>query len=199
MAGVLGWIIEDPVQRQQLLQQLISYIRADREPALGLTRHHRCATLRANHRGHRRPDLGRPVASTWRWTRSCAVLFAGAAPRDFIQNRLRGIVMVVVLIALMVGTLVITSLVGIVTGITGQDQLIRIITPLAGLVVLIHRRAGDIPPDPGGAAQRPSSATGGDPGRTGNRPFDAALWTPHAVAGRRACWRSGSSPLSSPR
>ena len=63
-------------------------------------------------------------------------IFSGP-PRDFIAQRLRGIVTVVVLIGLMVGTLVLTSVTNFVTGVTGQDDLVRLATPLVVLVVFV--------------------------------------------------------------
>jgi membrane protein len=136
MAGVLGWIVEDPAQREALLQQLISFfppIENLLKDSLDTMVAQRSALTIVGVVGLIWGASGFYLALDEVMRR----LFAGAAPRDFIQNRLRGIAMVIVLIALMIGTLVATSVVGLVTGITGQDQLIRIITPLAALVVLI--------------------------------------------------------------
>ena len=72
-------------------------------------------------------------------------IFAGGAPRDFIQQRLRGILMVIVLIGLMVGTLVITSVCRSSPASPAQDQLLRFLTPIAALVVLILVVLGDLP------------------------------------------------------
>ena len=136
MAGILGFFIEDAVQREVLLQQLISYfppLESLLSDSLDTMVAQRGALTIVGFVGLLWGASGFYLALDEVMRR----LFAGAAPRDFIQQRLRGILMVIVLIALMVGTLVITSLVSIVTGITGQDQLLRILTPIAALGVLI--------------------------------------------------------------
>jgi len=136
MAGILGWMIEDPVQREALLQQLISFF-----PPIENLLSDSLDTIVAQRNAL---TIIGVVGLIWGASGFYLALdevmrrlFAGAAPRDFIQNRLRGIVMVVVLIGLMVATLIITSLVSIITGVTGQDQLLRIVTPIAALAVLI--------------------------------------------------------------
>ena len=136
MAGILGFFVEDPVQREALLEELISYF-----PPLASLLSDSLDTMVAQRNALTIVGF---VGLLWGASSFYLALdevmrrlFAGAAPRDFIQQRLRGIVMVVVLIALMVGTLVITSLVSVITGITGQDQLLRILTPIGALVVLI--------------------------------------------------------------
>ena len=136
MAGILGWMVEDPAQREALLQQLISYFPPVEQllsDSLDTMVEQRTALTIVGVVGLFWGASGFYLALDEVMRR----LFAGAAPRDFVVNRLRGIAMVFVLIALMVGTLVITSVVGIVTGITGQDQLLRVVTPIAALVVLI--------------------------------------------------------------
>jgi membrane protein len=136
MAGVLGWLIEDPVQREALLQQLISYfppIESLLKDSLDTMVQQRAALTIVGTVGLFWGASGFYLALDEVMRR----LFAGAAPRDFVVNRLRGIAMVFILIALMVGTLVITSVIGIITGITGQDQLLRVVTPIAALFVLI--------------------------------------------------------------
>jgi len=136
MAGILGWVIDDPVQRQALLQQLISYfppIEQLLSDSLDTIVTQRSALTIIGVVGLIWGASGFYLALDEVMRR----LFTGASPRDFIQGRLRGILMVVVLIALMVGTLVITSVVSIVTGITGQDQLLRLLTPIVALAVLI--------------------------------------------------------------
>ncbi len=136
MAGILGWMIEDPVQREALLQQLISFF-----PPIENLLSDSLDTIVAQRNAL---TIIGVVGLIWGASGFYLALdevmrrlFAGAAPRDFIQNRLRGILMVVVLIGLMVATLIITSLVSIITGVTGQDQLLRIVTPIAALAVLI--------------------------------------------------------------
>jgi membrane protein len=136
VAGILGWVIDDPVQREALLQQLISYF-----PPIENLLKNSLDTVVAQ-RGAL--TIVGVVGLLWGASGFYLALdevmrrlFAGAAPRDFIQGRLRGILMVVFLIGLMVATLVITSVVSIVTSITGQDQLLRLLTPIAGLLVLI--------------------------------------------------------------
>jgi membrane protein len=136
VAGILGWVIDDPVQREALLQQLISYF-----PPIENLLSDSLDTLVAQ-----RSALTIVGVVGLLWGASgfylaldevMRRLFAGAAPRDFVQGRLRGILMVVFLIGLMVATLLITSVVSIVTSITGQDHLLRLLTPIAGLFVLI--------------------------------------------------------------
>ncbi len=135
LGGILGWLIQDPAQREALLLQLVSYF-----PPIEDLLSNALQTI-VNQR-EALTIIGL-VGLVWGASNYYAALdevlrriFSGP-PRDFIAQRLRGIVTVVVLIGLMVGTLVLTSVTNFVTGVTGQDELVRLVAPVVVLVVFV--------------------------------------------------------------
>jgi membrane protein len=133
--GILGWLIQDPAQREALLLQLVSYF----PPIEDLLAH----SLNSIVNSREALTIIGLVGLAWGASGYYAALdevmrriFSGP-PRDFIAQRIRGVITVMVLIGLMVGALLLTSIASFVTSVTGQDEIVRILTPLGALVVLV--------------------------------------------------------------
>jgi len=134
-AGLLGYFVEDPGQRSALIAQVVAFF----PPIEDLL----SSSLESvvNQRGTL--TIVGLVGLLWGASSFYAALdeslrrlFAGPRTRDFIQYRIRGIVTVVVLIGLMIGTLVLTSVLAYLSGITG-GELLFYATPLAALAVMV--------------------------------------------------------------
>jgi membrane protein len=107
-AGVLGWVIQDAVQRSALLGQLVSYF-----PPLADVLSNSLEGVVAQRGALSLVGL---VGLLWGASNYYAALdevmrriFSGGNVRGFFSQRLRGIVTVLVLVALMLGTLVLNS------------------------------------------------------------------------------------------
>ena len=136
MGGILGWLIEDAAQREALLAQLVSFF-----PPIEELLSDSLDTI-VNQRGTL-TVIGL-VGLVWGASSYYAALdevlrrlFTGGAVRDFVVQRIRGIITVVVLIALMMATLVLSSVLAFVSGVTGKDDFLRILSPLGALAALV--------------------------------------------------------------
>jgi len=134
-AGILGFFVEDDAQRAALIAQVVSIF-----PPIEQLLSSALDSV-VNQRGTL--TIVGLVGLLWGASSFYAALdesmrrlFAGPRTRDFIQYRIRGLVTVLVLIGLMIGTLVLTSVLAYVSGITGGDLLFYA-TPLGALAVMI--------------------------------------------------------------
>lgn len=135
-AGILGWLIQDPVQRDALLVQLVGYFPPLAEVLSG--------SLEGVVRERGTLSIVGLVGLLWGASSYYAALdevmrriFPGGNPRDFFAQRIRGVVTVVVLVSLMVSMLFISSLFALLSGVVGDLAIWRILAPLAALGILI--------------------------------------------------------------
>jgi membrane protein len=136
LAGVLGWVIEDAVQRSELLDQLVSYF-----PPLADAMSTSLETI-VSQRGTL-SILGL-IGLLWGASSYYAALdevmrrlFAADHVRGFFEQRLRGVITVGVLIGLMLGTIVLSSLFTIIGARVGVEPLVPVLLPLAALTVIV--------------------------------------------------------------
>jgi membrane protein len=134
-AGILGWLIEDPAQRSALIAQVVAFF-----PPIEELLSSSLDSI-VNQRGAL--TIVGLVGALWGASAYYAALdevmrrlFGGTIVRDFVQQRIRGIITVFVLIALMIGTLVITSVLSLLSTITGGEVL-TVATPIGALLVMI--------------------------------------------------------------
>ena len=136
LAGILGWLVEDAVQRSHLLDQLVSYF-----PPLAdamSTSLERVVTERGT------LSLFGLIGLIWGASSYYAALdevmrriFSAEHVRGFVEQRLRGIVTVVVLVALMLGTIVLNSLFAIVGERAGGAGLWQLLFPIAAVSLTV--------------------------------------------------------------
>lgn len=136
LAGVLGWLIEDAVQRSNLLDQLVSYF-----PPLAEA----MSTSLENVVEQRGPlSFVGLIGLLWGASAYYGALdevmrriFSAKHTRGFIEQRLRGIITVVVLLLLMLGTIGMSSLFAIIGAQLGVGLLIPILIPVVALAVIV--------------------------------------------------------------
>jgi membrane protein len=136
MAGVLGWLIEDPTQRQELLAQLIGYF-----PPLA---EFFSAALNGMVAARGVLSVIGLIGLLWGSSNFYAGLdevmrriFPGGMVRGPVDRRLRGIITVVGLMGLLIVTVLLSSVWTIVNQLVGDLVVWRYIVPLIGLAIFI--------------------------------------------------------------
>jgi membrane protein len=136
LAGVLGWVIEDSVQRSNLLGQLVSYF-PPLEDAMSTS---------LENVVEQRGTLSFVGLVGLLWGASAYYgaldevmrrIFSAKHARGFIEQRLRGVITVVVLLLLMLGTIGLSSLFVVVGAQLGVGLLVPILIPLVALTVIV--------------------------------------------------------------
>jgi membrane protein len=135
VAGLLGWLIQDEIQRSALLGQLVSYF-----PPLADVM---ATSLESVVRERGALSLIGLVGLVWGSSSYYAALdevmrriFSAEHVRGFIEQRLRGIITVAVLVGLLLGTIVISSVFAFLSEKVGDFALLRLATPLVALAVM---------------------------------------------------------------
>jgi membrane protein len=135
-AGILGWIIQDEIQRSQLLGQLIGYF-----PPLADVM---STSLESVVRERGALSLIGLVGLLWGTSSYYAAIdevmrriFDAQHVRGFLEQRLRGLLTVVVLVGLMLGTIVLSSLFAMVNGTLGDVPFLPFLLPLVALAVIV--------------------------------------------------------------
>lgn len=139
MAGVLGWIIDDPADRAQLLIQLVAMV-----PPLEGALADSLETAVEARGALSLIGLGGMLWGASNFYQSLDEvmrrLFPGGAVRGFIERRLRGVLAIVVLVALVMGVILLGGLGAIIDTFAGdvQDHFVwHLIGPGLSLVVMI--------------------------------------------------------------
>ncbi|MEO6351123.1 MAG: YihY/virulence factor BrkB family protein [Candidatus Limnocylindrales bacterium] len=135
-AGVLGWIIQDEIQRSQLLDQLVGYF-----PPLADVM---STSLEGAVRERGALSLIGLIGLLWGTSSYYAALdevmrriFDAQHVRGFLEQRFRGLVTVLVLVGLMLGTIVLSSLFALLSGTLGDIPFLPLLLPLAALAVIV--------------------------------------------------------------
>ena len=136
IAGVLGWFIQDEVERSTLLAQLVSYF-----PPLADAM---STSLESVVRQRGALSLVGLAGLLWGASSYYAALdevmrriFAAEHVRGFISQRIRGVITVLVLVGLMLGTVAMSSLFALLDERVGAQGVIRLALPLAVLAVMV--------------------------------------------------------------
>jgi membrane protein len=166
LSGVLGWVIDDPVIRADLVARLVAYVPpladAVADSLEGVVRTRGALSL-----------IGL-VGLIWGASNFYAALdevmrrlFPGGGVRGFVERRVRGAIAVTVLVLLVVGTIALGGLWGALETMVGIElvALVRVTAPLISLpvmvlvVFLVYRFVPTAPP-PWRAALPPAIVAG---------------------------------------
>ncbi len=135
-AGVLGWFIQDPAQRDALLKNLIGYF-----PPLANVL---ADSLEGVVRERGTLSLVGVVGLIWGASSYYAALdevmrriFTGGGVRDFFAQRIRGILTVLILVLLIVGVVSLSSAWAFVTQLVGELAFWAIAAPVLALTVMV--------------------------------------------------------------
>jgi membrane protein len=136
MAGVLGWFVSDPVQRQELLNQLIGLF-----PPLA---DFFSASLNGLVDARGALSVIGLVGLVWGASAFYGSLdevmrriFLGGGVRGELDRRLRGIITVVGLLALMIGTVLLSGVLAFVNDVVGNLAIWGILFPLIAMAVFV--------------------------------------------------------------
>ncbi len=151
MAGVLGWLIADPIQRQALLDQLVGYF----PPLADFFK----TSLEGVVAARGALSIIGIVGLLWGASSYYGGLdevmrriFVGGGARGELDRRLRGFVTVLVLIAVIVGSVVVSSVWALIGQLVGDLAVFRYIVPILALgvfvlvVLAIYRLVPTAPP-----------------------------------------------------
>ena len=135
-AGVLGWLIQDAVQRSALLDQLVSYF-----PPLADVM---STSLEGVVRERGTLSIVGLVGLLWGASSYYAALdevmrriFGADHVRGFIEQRLRGIITVAVLVGLMLGVIALSSVFALVSEQVGGGWILQLGFSIAALSVMV--------------------------------------------------------------
>jgi YihY family inner membrane protein len=136
MAGVLGWLVDDPGQRQRLLDQLISYV----PPLADFFK----TSLQGVVNGRGALSIVGLVGLLWGASAFYGSLdevmrriFHGGGIRGEIDRRVRGVLTIGVLIALVVGTVALSGVFAFLDEMVGDLAIWRYVLPLVALAVFV--------------------------------------------------------------
>ncbi len=152
LSGVIGWVISDPVRQAQLLAELVAYV----PPLEGLF----AESLEGLVRGREALSIIGVLGLLWGASNFYAALdevmrrfFPGGDARGFISRRVRGVVAVLVLVLLVVGTIALGGLWAIVQSTLEElGPLLSLVMPLlsitlvAVVVLVVYRFVPTAPP-----------------------------------------------------
>ena len=136
LSGVLGWVIEDPLRRAELLARLVSYV-----PPLAPVFE---GSLEGLVTGREALSIIGIIGLLWGASSFYAALdavmrrlFPGGPPRSFLSVRLRGALAVLVLLLLVIGTIVLGGVWALVQGSVGELRgLVSWLLPLLSIVLV---------------------------------------------------------------
>ena len=138
LSGVLGWVVDDPVLRAQLLARLVAYVPpladAIADSLDGVVRTRGALSI-----------VGL-VGLLWGASNFYAALdevmrrlFPGGGIRGFIERRVRGVIAVTILVVLVAGTVALGGLWSVLTSLVGPELagVVRVAAPLILLAVMV--------------------------------------------------------------
>lgn len=135
MAGLLGWLIEDPLQRQSLLDQLIGYV-----PPLA---DFFATSLDSVVEGRGALSIVGVVGLLWGASAYYGGLdevmrriFAGGGVRGELSRRARGVITVVILVVLVLGTISLSGVWAALDRFVGGLEIWRFLLPVIALAVM---------------------------------------------------------------
>ena len=136
LAGLLGWLIEDAVQRSNLLDQLVAYFPPLQDAM--------ATSLESVVEQRGTLSFVGLIGLLWGSSAYYGALdevmrriFSAQHARGFIEQRLRGIITVLVVVALMLGTIGLSSLFAIIGAQLGVGLLVPILIPIVALMVTV--------------------------------------------------------------
>jgi membrane protein len=136
VSGVIGWLIEDPLQRASLLDQLISYV----PPLADFFR----SSLEGAVAGRGALSIIGLIGLLWGASAFYGVLdevmrriFSGGGLRNEFSRRIRGFATIVILLLVIVGTVSLGGLWATLDELVGELSVWRYAAPLLSLVVMV--------------------------------------------------------------
>lgn len=138
LSGVLGWLIDDPVQRASLLAQLVAAV-----PPLAQALED---SLESVVRQRGALSIVGLVGLLWGASSFYGSLdevmrrlFPGGGVHDFVAQRLRGVIAILVLVGLIIGTISLGGVWAFIDQLVGGLEVWRYVVPLfsIGIVVLV--------------------------------------------------------------
>jgi uncharacterized BrkB/YihY/UPF0761 family membrane protein len=152
LSGVLGWFVSDPLARADLLAQLVAYV-PPLEPFFA-------EALEGAVRGREALSIVGLVGLLWGASNFYAALdevmrrlFPGGGVRGFVSRRVRGVIAVLVLVLLVVGTVALSGLWALLATVLGEfGPMLSFAMPLLSIVVvtlvvlIVYRYVPTAPP-----------------------------------------------------
>jgi membrane protein len=136
VSGVIGWLIDDPVQRAALLDQLVSYV----PPLADFFR----SSLEGVVAARGALSVVGVIGLLWGASAFYGVLdevmrriFSGGGLRNELSRRIRGFATIVILVAVIVGTISLGSLWAVLDRLVGDLAVWRYAVPLISLAVMV--------------------------------------------------------------
>jgi membrane protein len=136
VSGVIGWLIDDPVQRASLLDQLVGYV----PPLADFFR----SSLEGVVAGRGALSIIGVVGLLWGASAFYGVLdevmrriFSGGGLRNELSRRIRGFATIVILLLVIVGTISLGGLWAALDQLVGELAILRYAAPLISLGVMI--------------------------------------------------------------
>ena len=136
MSGVIGWLVEDPVQRAALLNQLVSYV----PPLADFFR----ASLEGVVAGRGALSIVGVIGLLWGASAFYGVLdevmrriFTGGGPRNEISRRIRGFATIAILLLVIIGTISLGGVWALLGQLVGNAVVWGYAAPLITLAVMI--------------------------------------------------------------
>jgi membrane protein len=136
MSGVIGWLVDDPIQRASLLAQLVSYV----PPLADFFR----TSLEGAVVGRGALSIVGVIGLLWGASAFYGVLdevmrrlFSGGGLRNEFSRRVRGVLTIVILVALIVGTISLSGLWAILDQLVGGLFIWRYVAPLITLAAMV--------------------------------------------------------------
>ncbi len=137
LAGVLGWVVDDPQVRSELLAQLVAAVPPLEEAMAG--------SLETAVQARGALSIVGLVGLLWGASNFYQALdevmrrlFPGGGVRGFVERRLRGVLAIVLLVALVVGMVLLGGLWAFLESIVGQvDLVLSLVGPAISLLVMI--------------------------------------------------------------
>jgi membrane protein len=136
VSGVIGWLIDDPVQRASLLDQLVGYV----PPLADFFR----SSLEGVVAGRGALSIIGVVGLLWGASAFYGVLdevmrriFSGGGLRNELSRRIRGFATIVILLVVIVGTISLGGVWAALDQLVGELAILRYAAPLISLGVMI--------------------------------------------------------------
>ncbi|MEO8626268.1 MAG: YhjD/YihY/BrkB family envelope integrity protein [Candidatus Limnocylindrales bacterium] len=136
ISGVSGWLVDDPVQRAQLLNQLVSYV----PPLADFFR----ASLEGVVTGRGALSIVGVIGLLWGASAFYGVLdevmcriFSGGGPRNEISRRIRGFATIAILLLVILGTISLGGVWALLGDLVGGAFVLSYAAPLMTLAVMI--------------------------------------------------------------
>jgi YihY family inner membrane protein len=136
LSGVIGWLVDDPVQRADLLSQLIGYL----PPLADFFR----SSLEGAVAGRGALSIVGVVGLLWGASAFYGVLdevmrrlFSGGGIRGEFSRRTRGVITIVVLVLVIIGTISLSSVWALLDQLVGELFFWRYLAPLVALAATV--------------------------------------------------------------